>query len=193
MRLKKYYRRLHKKFKDGGFTLIELLVVIAIIGILSSVVLASLNSARTKGRNIKATESIKQLMTGMMLYYDDYGKFPCHNYQTTTNGSNPNFLRPLTDQRYISSEVFKNHKYPIEYQSISDSGPGCGQFAYIGFYTEGATTGEITCPYGLGHSHVLNGVPHCHQILPHPMWGCPDPYWITSSCPAYGGDSVNEY
>lgn len=53
-----------------GFTLIELLVVIAIIGILSSVVLASLNTARLKSRDTRRISDIKQLQLALALYYD---------------------------------------------------------------------------------------------------------------------------
>ena len=57
-----------KKIK--GFTLIELLVVIAIIGVLSSVVLASLNSARGKGANAAIKQNLNSLRAQAEVYYD---------------------------------------------------------------------------------------------------------------------------
>ena len=59
-----------------GFTLIELLVVIAIIGILSSVVLASLNSARRKSRDARRIADVKQLQLALELSYDTVGTYP---------------------------------------------------------------------------------------------------------------------
>jgi prepilin-type N-terminal cleavage/methylation domain-containing protein len=54
-----------------GFTLIELLVVIAIIGILSSVVLASLNTARSKGVDASVKSNLSGARAEAELFYDN--------------------------------------------------------------------------------------------------------------------------
>ena len=75
-----------------GFTLIELLVVIAIIGLLSSVVLASLNGARVKSRDARRLADLKQLQIALELYYS-----------SQTNGAYPAALSSLAPT-YISAE-----------------------------------------------------------------------------------------
>jgi type II secretion system protein G len=81
-----------------GFTLIELLVVIAIIGMLSSIVLASMNSARSKARDTKRKTDMRQLQAALELYYDDNNSYPytggswwgasVNGGSRTTSGSN---------------------------------------------------------------------------------------------------------
>ncbi len=61
--------------KNKGFTLIELLVVIAIIGILSSVVLASLNTARAKGADAKVKAQLAGLKSAAEIYFDTNGHY----------------------------------------------------------------------------------------------------------------------
>lgn len=65
-----------KPKSEKGFTLIELLVVISIIGLLSSIILASLNSARTKARNAKRLVEKRQVITALNSYYNENGKWP---------------------------------------------------------------------------------------------------------------------
>jgi type II secretion system protein G len=86
-------------FKHGsrGFTLIELLVVIAIIGILSSVVLASLNDARQKSRDAKRIADVKQLQLALELYFDSEGTYPNATQFAATDGTGlvPDYIAAL--------------------------------------------------------------------------------------------------
>lgn len=65
-----------------GFTLIELLVVIAIIGILATIVMVSLNTARIKARDARRSSDMHQIALAMEMCYDDA---VCNG--TTSSGS----------------------------------------------------------------------------------------------------------
>ncbi len=65
-----------KKMRSSkGFTLIELLVVIAIIGILSSVVLASLTTARSRGTEAAVRNELSNMRAQAELFYSSTGNY----------------------------------------------------------------------------------------------------------------------
>lgn len=87
--------------REKGFTLIELLVVIAIIGILSSVVLASLNTARSKGNDAKIKANLSGLRTAAEIYYDNTSS----TYGVSTDSCAAGMFADTTSgmSRYIAS------------------------------------------------------------------------------------------
>ena len=57
--------------KSRGFTLIELLVVISIIGLMSSIVVASLTTARTRSADTAIKSSLDNVRKYAALFYDN--------------------------------------------------------------------------------------------------------------------------
>lgn len=105
-----------------GFTLIELLVVIAIIGLLSSIVLASLNAARTKGADAARISNVKSLETAMELYYNDNNAYP--RYGSENIGYNVSNLASFLVPAYISTIPAVLVSDGDQYVWRSDSGFG---------------------------------------------------------------------
>ena len=104
------------KNKNKGFTLVELLVVIAIIGILASVVLVSLNSARSKARDARRISDLHQLSLALENYYDANQAYPA--------------TLPLLETTYLA-------KVPMD-----PTGTGVYVYTYSAASCTGATDGQ---------------------------------------------------
>ncbi len=70
------YPRVSSIHSRSGFTLIELLVVVAIIGILSTIVLASLGQARTRAQTTRAVSELRALSQSFEIYNLDNNDYP---------------------------------------------------------------------------------------------------------------------
>lgn len=101
--------------KQSGFTLIELLVVVAIIGMLASVVLASLNGAREKSRDARRLSDMRQLQTALELYYSDNGnQYPAsgaNDFLSNVSGLTPSYIAALPSDPMHDPGTGNDYKY----------------------------------------------------------------------------------
>jgi len=127
---------------NKGFTLIELLVVIAIIGLLSTLAVVALNSARQKSRDSKRVADIKQIQTALELYFADNNGYP--------TGSAINLGE--SGQEALCSTGFAASCSGTTYMGLVPDGPlpadGCADEDYV--YTQAGSGASYTIAFCLG-------------------------------------------
>ena len=110
-----------------GFTLIELLVVISIIGLLSSVVLASLNGARLKASDARRVSNLQEIAKALELYYNastpnSYPVMACDS-RTLMNGT---VEPPSACWNTLAASLATYIKLPVDSRNGSGEGIMCG-------------------------------------------------------------------
>ncbi|HUX80769.1 MAG TPA: type II secretion system protein [Candidatus Paceibacterota bacterium] len=144
------------KNRSRGFTLIELLVVIAIIGILSAVVLASLNTARSKGNDAAIQSDLSTVQTQAEIFYGGNGNSYGSPPGSTCSAAGSLFLDPvivkaitgMTTAGGGTAPVCGNSStaYAIE-EALSTSGFWCiDSTGFAGKRVSSLTAGVTNCP-----------------------------------------------
>lgn len=112
------------RVRSKGFTLIELLVVIAIIGILASVVVVSLNTARAKARDSQRVAQLRQVQTALETYFLDNGSYPVQGNQSACSNAWTTPINTLVSGGYLGSvplDPINDINYCYNYSSNNTS------------------------------------------------------------------------
>ncbi len=137
------------KRTQSGFTLIELLVVIAIIGLLSTLAVVALNSARQRSRDAKRVSDIRQVQTALELGFSETNNYPAGtslalgstNYRVLCNVSGAaSFVAASTNcgGGTIYMGLVPSNPTPNGANYVYTSSSGTGTYS-ITFTLEGAT------------------------------------------------------
>ena len=105
-----------------GFTLIELLVVIAIIGLLSTLAVVALGSAREKARDSKRLSDLKQVQTALELHYTDNSAYPTAASSTVIGAGS---------YACLNASGFAATGCATPYMGIVPADPGSGNYTYV--------------------------------------------------------------
>lgn len=143
------YKTAHMKKKlFSGFTLIELLVVISIIGLLATLMVANLNSARSRARDAARKSDLKNISTALRLYFNDKNVYPANNVSGSILGCGATGTSICTwgGQWAVGNTT---------YMEILPKDPIAGQ-TY--FYTVGATLDSFTLASCLENQSDTSGV-----------------------------------
>ena len=132
----KFLNKNNQNIYQKGFTLIELLVVIAIISLLSSIVMASLNSARQKARDAVRLSDIKQIQTAIEMYISDHGHAPEIGVVGSIDPQNWSLLGNELVPNYIS-------KLPID-----PCGYNCSNILFYGYVSPSSNDPASFSEYG---------------------------------------------
>lgn len=136
--------KMNIKTARKGFTLIELLVVIAIIGVLASVVLASLNTARRKSRDTRRVADIKQIQLALEMSFDK---------GTASGQEYPNTVALIVADGFLPSEPkdpttllsYPYDNYADTARATCDTALGSCVYYHLGTLLEGdANVGPLT-------------------------------------------------
>ncbi len=151
--------RLSTLRRTAGFTLVELLVVIAIIGILVSLLLPAVQSARAAARRMQCSNNLKQLGLALHNYHTLNGVFPAAEYIQidSKNAGNP------TPDDWVRWSWFAAVLPQIEQQAMADvyaehlSKPRTGSFSYTNLPHKTTIAPTFMCPSDPANPKIHNG------------------------------------